>query len=480
MKLDALGDAIDQGSRWRTMSVLTMGGEPTFVSIDDFQSAEWNTATAVGPDQAQDGRRTGATSCASVARQRLAAFRSGQVVSRRKSAALDFRALLAQGRSAGLARCDADRNRNPVRAQHRPAAGGQFCRRSGRTPRHSTPAICVAGLRRSGVLDALKEGELPTNVDPGDPEARRSGSARALMRVFERGLTTPAGFVLPIQRWNAQAPPAGDGAAKKWPLRAARLFLVPGDSRLVLRLPLDSLPLDSAFRDFLSSMRRIPSGAGDPACRRMTQWLQPYGDHERSRRAGEEARPNRRPDPDQFATTGAVRTALTIEPRDGILCVFMPPTETLEDYLELLARHRTDRAPHRQRGAYRRLSAAERSAPQRHQGDARSRRHRSQRASGGELARGGRYHHLALREEARQSRLGAEEFMIDGRHVGTGGGNHVVLGGAIPTDSPFLRRPDLLRSLVPLLAAASGAVLSVLRSVHRADQSGTAHRRSAA
>src|ERR1017187_4002887 len=53
-----------------------------------------------------------------------------------------------------------------------------------------------------------------------------------------------------------------------------------------------------------------------------------------------------------------------------------------------------------------------------------------------------------LYEEARKTRLGTEKFMLDGRHTGTGGGNHIILGGETPQDSPVLRRPDSLRSLL--------------------------------
>src|SRR5207244_1127982 len=141
------------------------------------------------------------------------------------------------------------------------------------------------------------------------------------------------------------------------------------------------------------------------------------------------------------------RSAMCAEPRNGVLYVFMPPLERLEDYLEAVAAVEA--------------SAAELGFPVVLEGyeppkDARLESLRITPDPGVlevNIQPAESWHALAenitfLYEQARECRLGTEKFMLDGRHTGTGGGNHFVLGGRTPPDSPFLRRPDLLASLL--------------------------------
>ncbi|MFM7043589.1 MAG: transglutaminase family protein, partial [Planctomycetaceae bacterium] len=150
---------------------------------------------------------------------------------------------------------------------------------------------------------------------------------------------------------------------------------------------------------------------------------------------------------EQHAGGPTVRTAMTMEVRDGVLCVFMPPVEQLEDYLELLTAVEASAEeqqltvhiegylpPHDPRLNVIKVApdpgVIEVNVPP--------------VSSWPDLVR---LRHV-LDEEARSSRLGAEKFEIDGLHTGTGGGDHLVLGGPTAAESPFLRRPHLLGALV--------------------------------
>jgi uncharacterized protein (DUF2126 family) len=151
---------------------------------------------------------------------------------------------------------------------------------------------------------------------------------------------------------------------------------------------------------------------------------------------------NEQPSPKQV-----IHTALAMEVREGILHIFMPPLNTLEAWLALLAAIET--------------SAAKLKQPVRLEGypPPRDPRLLSLSITPDPGVIEVNIHPAAnwtalesqtrlLYEAAKQTRLATEKFMLDGRHTGTGGGNHITLGGKTPADSPFLRRPDLLKSFI--------------------------------
>jgi uncharacterized protein (DUF2126 family) len=430
-RLDRLGEAVDAELAAQDVR-LTMGGEPTFVSIDDFQSPEWNTA-ATGPT-----KRERADALIWGLRKRFAPhgflhygqgkWYPGESLPRwafslywRK----DGKGILLDPPPA------AERNLNAVSGAEQALL---LARRLAETlgvgagyvvPAYEDPAYWI-----------VQEGALPVNVDPGDPEIDDAEARARMRRVFEQGLSRPTGYVLPIQRWNARA--RSRWVSEKWALRRGRLFLAPGDSPVGLRLPIGSLfrlP-PSAYphvypQDPMEPRRPLPE-PGQLLLFDKSPGLPAEGRQELH---------------GQSPVEGAVRTALAIEPRDGWLCVFMPPLETLEDYLELLAAAEESA---RELGLAIHVEGYPPPCDPRldvikvtpDPGVIEVNIHPS--ASWREAVATT----TALYEEARQARLTTAKFMVDGRQTGSGGGNHFALGGSTPQDSPFLRRPDLLKSLV--------------------------------
>jgi len=433
-KLDQMGETVDRDLAAQDVR-LTMGGEPTFISIDDFQSAEWNTA-AVGPT-----KRARADELVRRLRERFALngllhYGQGKWY---PGESLPRWAFALYWRKDGV----------PIWSDPdivaREGNGG-----SANTPQAERLLEGVAanlGVNVENVLPAyedpvhwlMKEGSLPVNVDALDPKIEEVEERSRMVRTFERGLAHPVGYVLPIQPWNAEAR-EWRWSSERWHLRRGKLFLSPGDSPVGLRLPLGSLPwlpaMDYPYvhpQDPLEQRRPLPTA--EELEQLYTQMREPG-----PRTSG--------PLPAGGADVGgSVRTALTVEPRNGVLCVFMPPVERLEDYLALIA---TIERSAREIGAKVHVEGYPPPFDPRldmikvtpdpgvievNIHPATSWRQAVETTTG-------------LYEDARQSRLGTDKYMIDGRHVGTGGGNHVVLGGSTPADSPFLRRPDLLKSLI--------------------------------
>ena len=446
-RLDALGEAVDRDLLAQDVR-LTMGGEPTFVSIDDFEAPEWNTA-AVGPT-----KRGLADQLIRRLRDKWAPggflhYGQGKWY---PGESLPRWALSLYWRKDGVPLWSDPSLFAPVRdggaidAQSVGTFTESVAEKLGITPDHALPAY------EDSAQWLMKEAALPVNVDATDPKIDDPEERARMVRTFTRGLSKPTGYILPIQRWNAQAAPDRRWISEKWPTRRGKLFLVPGDSPAGLRLPMKSLPWvpPSSYpyihgQDPLEARPDLPAphasaGVAPPTRAPVDPRLRQV--------AAESAQDSERQDVvEQEIGEGVVRTALAIEPRDGVLCVFMPPVKALEDYLDLL------RAVEE--------TAREQKLPVHIEGYPPPADHRIDmikvtpdpgvievNVHPAATWRAAVETTTTLYEEARQTRLGADKFMTDGRHTGTGGGNHVVLGGVTPADSPFLRRPDLLKSIV--------------------------------
>jgi uncharacterized protein (DUF2126 family) len=434
--IDALGEEVDR--RLAAGDVrLTMGGEPTFVSLDDPEGPEWSFAAA-GPTKEVLSR-------ALLERLRLRFAPDGLVTYGQgkwypgESLPRWVYTLYWRGDGLPLWRLPAEKMDRPasreiserfvVRLAAELGVEGDFVH-----PAFEDPAPIL-----------IEERRLPVNLDPLDERLRDAEERRRLAAAFERGLGTPRGFVLPIQRWQ------GRWRSERWPLRSGRLLLVPGDSPIGLRLPLARLPwIPDTEQPYLGPVDPTAPARPLPEAReRQAPELQSRDGGRERHRAEEsaEAAARERRSGEAPPWTGVVRTALAVEPRDGFVNVFLPPVERTEDALELVAAIES--------------VAGEIGAPVRIEGypiPPHPDLHRLQitpdpgvievnvhpSRTWEEL----REKTLALYEEARLARLTTEKFLIDGRAVGTGGGNHVVVGAAHPLESPFLRRPDLLASMI--------------------------------
>jgi len=486
--VEQLGHKVD--ARLKALDVrLTMGGEPTFVAIDDMEGPEWNTTA-----DSQQKRRLAGT----LLRRLSHCYGSG--------ALLHF----GQGKwypGESLPRwalgCYWRKDGEPIwRKPELIAADG---------PDHRATATTALAFIKNlaerlqlsvdhvvpGYEDAWyylwKERRLPANVDPLKSNLENEEERKRLARIVERGLSQVVGYALPLR------PSYSDGVTTRWEsgrwlFRQENMFLRPGDSPMGLRLPLDSLlwyatddtnpwqerdplaprgPLPARGQgaengngygwqagrrpwlplvapDSLVSVPRGPStvlaeafkqvpGIAPAVKPRLTGDASQTDSHEAAAPLAETliAEP----------TSQTIRTALCVEAREGRMHVFMPPVARLEDYLNLIEAVE-DTAEE--------LAMAVMIEGYTPPWDYRLQHFKVTPDPGVievNLQPSENWQELVdntttLYDEARRSRLGTEKFMIDGRHTGTGGGNHIVLGGAKPIDSPFLRRPDLLRSMV--------------------------------
>jgi len=410
-RIDALGREVDD--RLLAGDVrLTMGGEPTFVSAADTSTPQWSI-DADGPEKRQVAlelaeRLRDRWAAGGIVQHGLGKWYPGEPVPRWQIG-LTWRTDGAPlWRDRGLLdnpwsdpMLPRDREAHVVRRLALAIAGRLGIREEVCLPAYEDR------LHELWTESVRPEGEPPQDADPADTDPP----------TYDAELGEPTGWVVPVFR----LPDAAGWGTARWRTRRRHLFLTPGTSPMGLRLPLSSLAWTGAPHQPDRSPFEPRGGLAEP-----DGTIVPAVECD---------------------IEDSPRTALSVEARDGHAFVFLPPLTHLDHAVELL--DAVERA------------AAEVGVPVVLEGYSLPGDPRTQtltvtpdpgviEVNVQPVTSWTDYTQLVttLYDDARATRLTTEKFDLDGLHTGTGGGNHLTLGGTTPADSPLLRRPDLLRSLI--------------------------------
>jgi transglutaminase-like putative cysteine protease len=443
-RLNALGRRGGRGTREAADVRLTMGGEPTFVSIDDFEAGEWN-ADAVGPT-----KRAKADALIRRLRERFAPggllhygqgkWYPGETLPRwtfslywrRDGKPVWQREDLVAAKASSTPPSPATR-----RGCSTPSPPISASERRPSTPPTRTPA--TGWSRKPGCPQCR----------PGQPRARRCRGAGPHGAGVRARPDNATGYVLPVQRWNALGPRNRAGSPRSGRRGAASCSSPPATRRSAIACR--SVRCGTSMPTSLSACRAArPDGRSGPCPR--SELLAGGGADRAPTPSPRPSRPTPRPS-SRSTSRCSTRSTATCAPRSRWNCArggsacscrrsrrsrtisnSSPPPNEAARSIDLPIQIEGYAPPYDPR-----LNVI-RVAP-----DPGVIEVNIHPASSWEECVATT---TAVYEEARQARLGADKFMIDGKHTGTGGGNHVVVGGATPSDSPFLRRPDLLKSLV--------------------------------
>ena len=403
---------------------LTMGGEPTFVSIDEMEAPEWNTDA--------DGKHKRELA-STLSKRLLHKFGKGGLLQHGQGKWYPGEPL-----PRWLIGIHWRKDGKPIWKNEKLLGSFSFTEKY--KIKENTDQLFLKTLTKYlGCTDKFimpayedafyllwEEKKLPIDEDSSKRFPDTATIREKIADILENGADKPIGYVLPLKKYNSK------WTTNKWEFRMKNIYLIPGNSPIGFRLPLDSLIINP---DLPSETANQPGNFVEK------EKLPDY------HKIVKERSINNTNKSDKEEKVPFVRTAICAEIRQRKLYLFLPPVDTAEEFLDLIASIEA--------------TANELSIPIIIEGYEPPYDNRIEvlkvtpdpgvievnvhpAKNWKELTE----NTLSLYEEAKKSRLGTEKFMLDGKHTGTGGGNHVTLGGITPADSPLLRNPQLLRSLL--------------------------------